>query len=861
MQSADEWLGIAVSTSDRKNVKRKQQTPQKKSKAAKKSIKGLRNASSQDPDVSTSSGNTQSLIETKKEVSSAGFLKKVRKRASKGLVNVYSQYLSSVENNIHWAKSSIAFKLSDRKKCTHDLNAEEVRELLVSACTDAHHGRYFDVHNKSYLRQIVFIHLTEYDSDHHTQSIGNFFGLADKNTQILNVRVTKGGKRVTHIAQEIMQVPLKALEIEADDEIDNNNEDKDKKKTKFKTKMKDKVKTLYDYRVPEGMLSLLGYPRPIINTSHEVNLIENMIPDNVHVSDMKFVNKDTVSCENIKEENTNHDVDSKNIKEIITEQVYDIPTYLIFDKNDNSKGGIGVLKGNIPTVAETESILSKLDTVPVEISGRKQWGTSARQDNFYTTNVERSQLMIQPSGAEEDKGVGNSYSYNHPLPQKVIAIDCEMCDTVHGLELTRLSVLAEDGQVILDTLVVPDTPIIDYRQQYSGISAQVLEGVNVTLAQVQLAFLHICEPETIIVGHSLENDLIALRISHEIVFDTAYSYPHPRGLPWRRKLMLLARDFLNESIQEAKQISDIKAKVKTSVKSSTNTSASAYIKDSDNHNEKMNRNNESNINVNENESKDVEDSEYTHGNGHGHGHGHGHDSIEDAITALKLAKKKVEKGPLYGWGKASLPREPISGLVERTQRSMLQKNNITTSLGGSYFIVPSLYETNAIKQCSSVGGVMVSTTSNKSATEAAIDILTKDSKAREKDPRRLPLFLYVSLSLSDIEKNDTIENNNQIINKYQECTQLVNNITNKLNECNSNALMLASAQVDLRISRELVKRRHICSQPSTISSWSLDDENKMKSAIVKSNMIPMIIKIYNSNQTTDIDVDVDNEKE
>lgn len=46
--------------------------------------------------------------------------------------------------------------------------------------------------------------------------------------------------------------------------------------------------------------------------------------------------------------------------------------------------------------------------------------------------------------------------------QGVYALDCEMCYTTHGLELTRVTVIDEDCNVMYETLVKPQNPIIDY---------------------------------------------------------------------------------------------------------------------------------------------------------------------------------------------------------------------------------------------------------------------------------------------------------------------------------------------------------------------------------------------------------------
>lgn len=46
--------------------------------------------------------------------------------------------------------------------------------------------------------------------------------------------------------------------------------------------------------------------------------------------------------------------------------------------------------------------------------------------------------------------------------QGVYALDCEMCYTTYGLELTRVTVINEDCNVMYETLVKPQNPIIDY---------------------------------------------------------------------------------------------------------------------------------------------------------------------------------------------------------------------------------------------------------------------------------------------------------------------------------------------------------------------------------------------------------------
>lgn len=134
--------------------------------------------------------------------------------------------------------------------------------------------------------------------------------------------------------------------------------------------------------------------------------------------------------------------------------------------------------------------------------------------------------------------------------QKVVSIDCEMCLTSEGDALTRVSVVDEDGAVLLDELVMPSQPIIDYKTRYSGIDQSTLAGVTTTLKDVQTQLSALLSRDTILVGHSLENDLNALKLYHERVVDTAVLYPHRQGLPYKNSLRFLTQKYLRREIQQ-----------------------------------------------------------------------------------------------------------------------------------------------------------------------------------------------------------------------------------------------------------------------------------------------------------------------
>lgn len=132
----------------------------------------------------------------------------------------------------------------------------------------------------------------------------------------------------------------------------------------------------------------------------------------------------------------------------------------------------------------------------------------------------------------------------------MFSLDCEMCRTTSGeLEVTRVTLVNEREEVVIETFVHPENRITDYLTEYSGVTADDLRDVVTRVSDVRQLVKSVLPADAILVGQSLEQDLRKLRLTHPYVIDTSVIFNLSGTRQVKASLKFLAKRFLSMDIQ------------------------------------------------------------------------------------------------------------------------------------------------------------------------------------------------------------------------------------------------------------------------------------------------------------------------
>jgi RNA exonuclease 4 len=167
---------------------------------------------------------------------------------------------------------------------------------------------------------------------------------------------------------------------------------------------------------------------------------------------------------------------------------------------------------------------------------------------------EQDQVKQRTQKEQEQHDIESQLSQDYK--SKFVAIDCEMVGVGPGGEtsaLARVSLVDWNGNCLFDTFVKVPTKVTDYRTSVSGITRKALQSaMEPGLAREKVTeIVH----DKILVGHSLDNDLRALGLTHPKADrrDTAHYRPFQvliRSKFKPRKLKDLVKEYCHKSIQE-----------------------------------------------------------------------------------------------------------------------------------------------------------------------------------------------------------------------------------------------------------------------------------------------------------------------
>lgn len=146
-------------------------------------------------------------------------------------------------------------------------------------------------------------------------------------------------------------------------------------------------------------------------------------------------------------------------------------------------------------------------------------------------------------------------------PRRAIAVDCEMGSGRYGSNELILICVVDflTGEILINKLVGPSSRIFDWRTRYSGVRREHMiraEMIGDTLNGWRGARAELwkyMDENTVLIGHSLNNDLDAIKLAHHNIVDSSILAENAVGIGPKWGLKRMCKQLLNINIQTGKK--------------------------------------------------------------------------------------------------------------------------------------------------------------------------------------------------------------------------------------------------------------------------------------------------------------------
>ena len=129
----------------------------------------------------------------------------------------------------------------------------------------------------------------------------------------------------------------------------------------------------------------------------------------------------------------------------------------------------------------------------------------------------------------------------------VYAVDCEFVQMKRGLALAQIVMVDHMETVVMNDIIQPPEPIVDYLPQYSNLTEKNFQDNCLSEIEFHAKVSRFLGPNVILIGHSLHCDLMKMKVIHDKVIDTSRLYTHPDGADFTLSLQSLAVKYLSHN--------------------------------------------------------------------------------------------------------------------------------------------------------------------------------------------------------------------------------------------------------------------------------------------------------------------------